>query len=169
VSKLSELLQATNDAWPGGPLPVRKRAELSRKHGKLDFTTVAKYQRGAHPERPDELTLKKLAEAYRLPLSKLQEAAGVGVGAGPYQPPEEASRLTRRQQDAITELIMAIAADKGDTGVGDTEQKTSKAADGRTADAGSAAAPTGARGGWTEDQEQTRPTKRRAKKGRRIA
>ena len=161
MSKLSELLQATNDAWPGGPLPVRKRAEMSRKYGKLDFTTVAKYQRGAHPDHPDELTLKKLADAYRLPLSKVQEAAGVGVGAGPYTPPEEASRLTRRQQDAITELIMAIAADKGDTDVGDTGKKTSGAADGGTAGAGSAAAPTGATGGWTEDEPSEGTIRRR--------
>ena len=118
MSELSKLLQQADRR---NPMTTRERAK--RIDGRIHFATLAKYQAGTHPARPDETTLRALADAYDVPYAKIQRAAGVPVGAGPYQPPAEAARLTRREQEAITELIKAIAAGKGESDAGSSGQK----------------------------------------------
>lgn len=54
--------------------------------------------------------MRALSRAFDVPLERLQMAAGVTVGGADWTPPMEVSRLTKRQQNALTELIMAIAA-----------------------------------------------------------
>lgn len=107
MSELSDLLRGAPNA------PSSTREASRRIDGRLHWATIAKYLRGDHPAHPDEATLQGLAEAYGLPLAKVQAAAGVPVGAGPYRPPAEAARLNRRQQAAITELIMAMTEAMG--------------------------------------------------------
>lgn len=113
MSALSELLQEENRLRP---MSLRARAE--RIEGRLSFATLGDYQRGSHAENPDEATLQGLADAYDIPLAKLQEAAAVPVGAGPWQPPAEVARLSRRQQQALTNLIMAMVDREGGSDVG---------------------------------------------------
>ena len=103
VSALSRLLNEVNDL---NPMSLRKRA--ARIGDRISYATIGDYQRGTHAERPDGATLLALAEAYDLDLADVQAAAGVGVGAGPWEPPAEVTQLSRRQQDAITELIMSM-------------------------------------------------------------
>jgi hypothetical protein len=105
---LSELLSSANDREP---LTYRERAK--RIGDAMHFSTISRYQSGDHPDDPPERALRLLAAAYGLSYREVQQAAGVKVGAGPYQPPEEAARLTRQEQDAITHLIKVIAASKG--------------------------------------------------------
>ena len=119
MSQLSELLQANR-----GDATTRQLSE--RINGRLHFATVAAYLRGTHPERPDEATLQALADAFRLPLHKVQQAAGVGVGAGQWEPPAEAARLTRRQQAAVTEILMAMVETRGESWPGITSPEESE-------------------------------------------
>lgn len=105
VSDLSDLLVRANDANP-----MTTRARAKRIDNRLHYGTIAAYQAGKHPSRPDAATLEFLAEAYDVPLRQVQEAAHVPVGGGSWSPPPEVSQLTRRQQDAISELIRAIAS-----------------------------------------------------------
>lgn len=50
--------------------------------------------------------------------AKIYELAGMDAPAeaGPYEPPEEAARLTTRQREALTELIRAMVDPKAATG-----------------------------------------------------
>lgn len=118
MSALSNLLSAANHREP---MATRKRAE--RIGRRLHHATIAAYQRGDHPAHPDEVTLQSLAEAYRLALQAVQQAAGVPSGAGSYVPPPEAARHTARQQAAITELIMSMV----ERGGGSSEVRSTEA------------------------------------------
>lgn len=113
VSALSELLRAANDA---NPMSLRARAALIQD--RISYATIGDYLRGSHAANPDEATLQALAEAFSTPLARLQEAARVPVGGGEWTPPAEVTRLTRRQQNALTELIMAMAERTDDRGGG---------------------------------------------------
>lgn len=106
MSELSRLLQAANDR---NPMTLRQRAE--RIGNALNFAHLAKLQAGDHGQ-PTEKTLHLLSVAYDIPYREIQRAAGVKVGAGPYEPPAEAARLSRREQDALTDLIKAIVTAK---------------------------------------------------------
>lgn len=105
MSELSELLQA---AQRRNPMTLRQRE--AKADGGIQFGTIGAYLRGRHPANPEESTLRGLSKAFDVPLEKLQRAAGVKVGGDDWAPPPEVSRLTKRQQNALTELIMAIAA-----------------------------------------------------------
>lgn len=118
MSQLSELLMQANEE---NPLTLRARSD--RVGGALDFTTIGRYQSGRHPSRPDDKTLRLLAAAYSLSYQQVQRAAGIKVGAGPYEPPEEAARLTQQEQGLVSELIKALAANKGGTDDGTPGQK----------------------------------------------
>lgn len=131
VVPVSELSQLLREADSRGHLTTRERAK--RIDGRLHWATIAKYQNGTHPDDPDLGTLRALAEAYGLAVAEVQRAAGVKPGAGQYVPPAEASRLTRREQEAISHLIKTMVREKDDA------QKTSSAAGEATADAGPAA------------------------------
>ena len=108
MSELSELLKQAQDK---DPMSARRRAE--RIDGRLHHATISAYLRGTHPDSPDEATLQALAEAFDLDLATVQAAAHVPVGVGPYVPPPESARLTRRQQAAITEIIMSMVESEG--------------------------------------------------------
>lgn len=105
MSELSELLQA---AQQRNPMTLRQRE--AKADGAIQFGTIGTYLRGHHPANPEESTLRALSRAFDVPLERLQMAAGVTVGGADWTPPMEVSRLTKRQQNALTELIRAIAA-----------------------------------------------------------
>lgn len=104
MSELSELLQA---AHRRNPMTLRQRE--AKADGGIQFGTIGAYLRGRHPSNPEESTLRALSKAFDVPLEQLQRAAGVKVGGHDWAPPPEVSRLTKRQQNALTELIMAMA------------------------------------------------------------
>lgn len=108
---MSELLQEANRRHP---MSLRRRA--AKIGDRISHATIGDYQRGQHAEHPDEVTLQALADAFDLEIADVQAAANVPVGAGPYQPPPEAARLSRRQQAAITELIMSMVEQGGSDG-----------------------------------------------------
>jgi transcriptional regulator with XRE-family HTH domain len=105
MSALSELLSSANEKR----LSARAVARLAQAAGHtLNHDTAARYLRGDHG-KPDESTLVALAEVFDVPLSALRDAAGLPSElTEPYQPPVEASRLTRRQRLAVDEIIRAM-------------------------------------------------------------
>ena len=85
---------------------------VSRRAQELGFTlnhdTAARYLRGDHG-RPDEPTLRALAAVLDISLTDLRAAADLPRGQSePYRPPAEANRLTRRQRNAVDEMIRAM-------------------------------------------------------------
>lgn len=109
MSKLSELLKAADERHH-----MTLRDRQTKAGSGIQFGTIGKYLRGIHPDHPDEETLEALSRAFDLPLAKVQEAAGVPVGAGHWEPPPEVTRLSKRQQKALTELIRSMAEESSD-------------------------------------------------------
>jgi transcriptional regulator with XRE-family HTH domain len=105
VSALSDLLTEVND----GRYSARALARRAQERGHtLNHDTAARYLRGSHG-RPDEATLRALADALGVPLGRLRTAAGLSAElTAPYTPPPEASRLNRRQRRAVDEIIRAM-------------------------------------------------------------
>lgn len=102
VTELSDLLNGTG-------ISARKAAEKATELGvDLPYGTIAAYWTRKHPS-PSEKTLEGLSEVLSLSLRRLRRAAGKAAGeADPWHPPSEANRLTRRQRDALDQLIKAI-------------------------------------------------------------
>jgi transcriptional regulator with XRE-family HTH domain len=128
MSGLSELLRSIN----GGRLSARAVARAAQDRGhSLNHDTAARYLRGDHG-RPDEATLIALSDVFGVPLKRLRTAAGLPDElTTPYQPPAEASRLSRRQRAAVDEIIRAML------------EPVSHAAELRAARRGRAEPPTG--------------------------
>ena len=105
MTSLSDLLRQANTTQ----LSARSIARLAQRHGfTLNHDTVARYLRGDHG-RPDEDTLRAFAAALEIPLDRLRNAANLpATEVGPYVPPKEASRLSRRQRRAVDEIIRAM-------------------------------------------------------------
>jgi transcriptional regulator with XRE-family HTH domain len=115
---LSELLNSANTER----LSARRLSRLARENGyTLNHDTAARYLRGDHG-RPDEPTLRALASVLDVELAALREAADLPFDqTEPYEPPAEASRLSRRQRRAVDEIIRAML-DSGEGGVTDELQ-----------------------------------------------
>lgn len=74
---------------------------------------------------PNDETVSALASALRVPASKIYELThGQDITARPWSPPAEVQRLTRREQDAISEMIRSMAAARDPEEVGDHEQRS---------------------------------------------
>lgn len=74
---------------------------------------------------PNDETVSALATALRVPASKIYELThGQDITARPWSPPAEVQRLTRREQDAISEMIRSMAAARDQEEVGDHEQRS---------------------------------------------
>jgi transcriptional regulator with XRE-family HTH domain len=106
MTALSDLLSAAAKARG---LTGRKIAQQAARLGHtLNHDTAARYLRGADG-RPSEATLQAFAQVLDLDVSDLRRAADVPAGvAEPYQPPQESSRLSRRQRRAVDEIIRAM-------------------------------------------------------------
>lgn len=107
MSRLSELLNEANTA----NLSARSLARSAQEAGfSLNHDTAARYLRGDHGQ-PDEATLRALSKVLIIPMTRLRAAAALPADATePYRPPDEASRLSRRQRRAIDEIIRAMLA-----------------------------------------------------------
>jgi hypothetical protein len=116
VSALSDALNAANDlGWSA--------REISRRTGgKISHSVVADYLNGRGSAHPKEYVLAAFAEVFpRLTVQMLRELAGLPAGEKePYEPPEEAHRLTARQRRAVDELIRLLAERAGGEHGGDT-------------------------------------------------
>jgi transcriptional regulator with XRE-family HTH domain len=131
------------DAARARSLSARALARAAHDRGHtLNHDTAARYLRGDHG-RPDESTLIALADVLELPLADLRAAAGLPYElTAPYVPPAEASRLTRRQRQAVDEIIRAML----DSGHGADDLAARR----RTARAAARAAAEAARRGSAE-------------------
>jgi transcriptional regulator with XRE-family HTH domain len=105
MTALSQLLADANS----GGLSARAIARAAREQGHtLNHDTAARYLRGDHG-RPDEATLTAFAEVLDISLASLRAAADLPTElTTPYEPPPEASRLSRRQRRAVDEVIRAM-------------------------------------------------------------
>jgi len=114
MSALSELLVRANSAG----LSARAIARQAQQAGfSINHDTAARYLRGDHG-RPDEETLRAFAQVLPVRLSELRSAAQLPAEeTEPYQPPAEASRLSRRQRRAVDEIIRAMLESPAPTGV----------------------------------------------------
>ncbi|WP_143153981.1 helix-turn-helix transcriptional regulator [Rhodococcus rhodnii] len=103
MSKLSDLLNSQ-------PVSARQAADIAKEKGiRLPYGTIAAYWSGRHG-RPSAQTLERLAEVLSTPLAQLQRAAWDATAPlGPYEPPAEANLLSRRERNAVDELIRAMA------------------------------------------------------------
>jgi len=105
MSALSELLIKANTTR----LSARAIARQAQAAGhRINHDTAARYLRGDHGQ-PDEVTLRAFASVLPVGLAELRAAARLPAEeVEPYQPPVEASRLTRRQRRAVDEIIRAM-------------------------------------------------------------
>jgi hypothetical protein len=105
VSALSDLIVASNT----GGLSARALSRRARELGHaLNHDTAARYVRGDHGV-PDEATLQAFSAVLDIPLRDLRKAASLPAEVvGPYVPPLEANRLTRRQRRAVDAVIRAM-------------------------------------------------------------
>jgi transcriptional regulator with XRE-family HTH domain len=110
MSALSDVLTTANTER----LSARQLSRRARERGfTLNHDTAARYLRGDHG-RPDESTLQALSTVLQVDLSVLRKAAGMPFDrTDPYQPPAEASRLSRRQRRAVDEIIRAMLEPEG--------------------------------------------------------
>jgi transcriptional regulator with XRE-family HTH domain len=105
MSALSDLLKAANANGGSARSIARSAKELGFT---LNHDTAARYLRGDHG-RPDEQTLVALGAVLDVPIGQLRRAASLpSEQTEPYQPPAEASRLSRRQRRAVDEIIRAM-------------------------------------------------------------
>lgn len=80
----------------------------------ISRSAIAKYLRGEHGPRPPESTLEGLAAGFGVDLRELRRLAGRTPGElGPYVPTDESASLTRKQRDALDQLIKTIVSDRG--------------------------------------------------------
>ena len=60
--------------------------------------------------RPSEKSIQAVADKVELDVEELRKSVNVGLGEKkPYQPPDVVNRLSKRQQDALSDLIRATA------------------------------------------------------------
>jgi transcriptional regulator with XRE-family HTH domain len=150
MSALSQLLVRANAAG----LSARAIARLAQQGGfSINHDTAARYLRGDHG-RPDEQTLRAFAHVLPVRLAELRTAAQLPAEeTEPYQPPAEASRLSRRQRRAVDEIIRAMLEPPASTVVteldgrrnagrsGPARRRSSKQADPKAARRGDAEPP----------------------------
>ena len=116
MSALSEVLREANTEKQSTRTLAAKAARAGHP---IDFSTISLYLRGKHGQ-PDEETLLALSAAFGVPLSKLREASGLPTVTEPFVLPAEASRLSRKQREAVMAVVSAFL-DRGE-GEGSAEQ-----------------------------------------------
>ncbi|MBN9607808.1 MAG: hypothetical protein BGO26_10085 [Actinobacteria bacterium 69-20] len=104
MSTLSDLLASRlPEGWSGR----RVSREATKRGLTLSPASANNYLNGRHGE-PSESVLEAFAAVLTIPIEALREASGLPHGSGPYTPPAEAARLSRRQRLAVDELIRSI-------------------------------------------------------------
>jgi hypothetical protein len=81
----------------------------------INEATVYELLRGRHAKRPGHKLLSAISAAFpALTIQQLREYAGMPPGeAEEYRPPAEANLLSKRQRQALDELIRAMAEGGG--------------------------------------------------------
>ncbi|WP_147107222.1 helix-turn-helix domain-containing protein [Nesterenkonia populi] len=88
-----------------GIASLNRLAELAN----LSTTTVTRTVHRDH--QPGDDTVAALAAALRVPESDIYKLThGRSLTVRTWEPPHEVSRLTKREQDALTEMIRSMAA-----------------------------------------------------------
>lgn len=109
MSALSDLL---NEAR--GDLSVRAVGRKVAEYG-VGESTIIPYFNGKHGT-PSVPVLEALTKVLPVSIGQLYTAVGLPAGEGkPYEPPAEATMLTRRQRLAIDELIRSFVDTRGAT------------------------------------------------------
>ncbi|WKK24260.1 hypothetical protein QZH56_00875 [Streptomyces olivoreticuli] len=112
ASDLQELVTArlAELGTPGRPLS--HRAAASRSQGHISHATIGRIARGEHTGTLEEETLDGLALALSLSRTDIEEAAGIyrERPAEPFVLPPRASRLTRREREAVLSVVEALLA-----------------------------------------------------------
>ncbi|WP_162889914.1 hypothetical protein [Streptomyces olivoreticuli] len=92
--------------------PLSYRAAAARGQGHVSHGTIGRIARGEHTGTLEEETLDGLSLALDLPRTNLEKAAGVyrERPAEPFVMPPRASRLTRREREAVLNIIDALLA-----------------------------------------------------------
>ncbi|MCT1367210.1 hypothetical protein [Kocuria sp. HSID16901] len=105
MSYLSDALQKANrNNWS-----YRRIEQEANKHGyTLSFTTVGKYMRGNHPEKPGLDVIQAFAAALGVSENELLKAAGNPELKDPFVLPEEAAALDRRERESVLNMIDVI-------------------------------------------------------------
>lgn len=108
---VSQLSNVINDALDRNGLSGMSSRDLAARTGDaISKDSIVRYRRGDHG-MPSEAVLVALAELTNTPVGDLRRAAGVAEdGGGEWMPPAEAVRLTRRQRQALDELIRSMVA-----------------------------------------------------------
>lgn len=109
MSALSDLLTQAK-----GDRTVRDVGRSVAKKYDVGESTVIPYFSGKHGV-PQDRVLVALAHELGLDIGDLREAAGLPRGERePYTPPSEANLLSKRQRDAIDELIRSFVETTGE-------------------------------------------------------
>lgn len=153
VSALSDRLNAAR-----GERSIRSIGRAATKVNGTGESTVIPYFNGKHGT-PSIPVLDALAEVLSVPISELREAAGLPAGERlPYEPPIEAALLSRRQRQAVDELIRSIVETQGATHANNTTSIPDRQAQ----------APRASRGD-DEGQKTSKPTDLSARRASREA
>ena len=84
---------------------IRRLAERAG----MSQTTASRTVHGDH--LPSDETVDAMAKALRVPAKEIYKLThGQEIQSRPWEPPAEVQRLTKREQDAVTEMIRAMAA-----------------------------------------------------------
>lgn len=87
---------------------ISSLTRLAEKAG-LSQTTVTRTVHRDHT--PGDHTIATLAKTLRVPTKEIYKLThGQEIQSRPWEPPTEVQRLSKREQDAITEMIRAMAA-----------------------------------------------------------
>jgi transcriptional regulator with XRE-family HTH domain len=93
-------------------LDLSLRQAAARTEGMITFVTIGNIARGYTPDRYSAKTLRGLALALDLPLSRIQAVAEQGAGGGgtPFILPDKARWLTARDRRAVIAVMNALLA-----------------------------------------------------------
>ncbi len=87
---------------------IRRLAERAG----MSQSTASRTVHGDHT--PGDETINALAKALRVPAKEIYKLThGQEIQPRAWEPPTEVHRLSKRTQDALTELIRAVAAEQG--------------------------------------------------------
>lgn len=89
---------------------ISSLTRLAEKAG-LSQTTVTRTVHRDHT--PGDHTIATLAKTLRVPAKEIYKLThGQEIQSRPWEPPTEVHRLSKRSQDAVTEIIRAMAAEQ---------------------------------------------------------
>lgn len=109
---LPELLQQAAANLGRGDRPLSIQQAAKRANGLTNYETIRQTINGEHSGLYDDKTLDGIAKAYSLDVTEVRRAAFLYSGRrlGPFELPDRAHRLTRRQRQAVLGVVDAMLA-----------------------------------------------------------